>query len=100
MITETPSNSLRNSYSSHFKEHEHTIINTEINCDNCKKYVMKTALKFSCHHVMCIACISLELLKKGLAPLQTTTEDIIVDCFCGKGQCIIPIKTLLLLLAL
>lgn len=98
MITETPSNSLRNSYSSHFKEHEHTIINTEINCDNCKKYVMKTALKFSCDHVMCIACISLELLKKGLAPLQTTTEDIIVDCFCGKGQCIIPIKTLLLLL--
>ena len=99
MLNESHLSSLQVSNTSTLRNKESTYVNAEINCSNCQKYVMKTALKFTCSHILCISCVSLELLKEGLSPLETISSNLQIKCFCTKGTCDIPIDTLLKLLS-
>ena len=47
----------------------------KFNCSFCRNLIMKSALNFSCKHILCANCISRHLLKDGLDKIQSKIND-------------------------
>ena len=57
-------------------------INNPINCSYCHNLIMKSALKFPCNHILCIPCLSRQMLKSGLDQFKNEKNTITINCFC------------------
>ena len=72
----------------------------KFNCSFCRNLIMKSALNFSCKHILCANCISRHLLKDGLDKMQSKINDDIfnLECPCNSGNVEITIENLISLL--
>ena len=69
-----------------------------IYCDNCGITIMKSALKFSCEHVLCIFCITRQILKNGLNDFKNFDNKFNIECFCKQGNVEVTSERLISLL--
>ena len=69
-------------------------------CSFCGNQIMKSALNFSCKHILCSSCISRQILQIGLNNIQNKIIDGLfnIECPCKSGNVEISIENLIPLL--
>ena len=69
----------------------------KFNCSFCRNLIMKSALNFSCKHILCANCLSRQLLKDGPNKIQEKIVDGIfnIQCPCKEGKVEITIENLI-----
>ena len=72
--------------------------NKPIYCSNCGITIMKSALNFSCEHILCIFCITRQILKNGLKDFKNFDNKFIIECFCKQGNVDVTSERLISLL--
>ena len=69
-------------------------------CFLCKNYIMKSALNFSCNHILCAICLSRQILINGIDKMQEKINNGIfnIECHCKEGNVEVTIEDLISLL--
>ena len=60
-------------------------INEPQNCSKCNNLIMKSALLFPCQHILCISCLSRQMLQTGLDQFKNEKNSVTINCFCSKS---------------
>ena len=71
-------------------------------CFLCQNFIMKSALNFSCNHILCSNCISRLLLINGIDKMQEKMRNGIfnIECYCKAGNIEVTIENLISILFL
>ena len=61
-------------------------INEPQNCSKCNNLIMKSALLFPCQHILCVSCLSRQMLQYGLDQFKNEKNSVTTNCFCSKSN--------------
>ena len=69
-------------------------------CSLCRNYIMKSALNFSCNHILCANCINRQILINGIDKMQEKIKNGIfnIECHCKEGNVDVTIENLISIL--